>query len=83
MLSEAGQFDLSRFCTTCLVRRPVRSKHCVVCDRCVARFDHHCPFVGNCIGTCHVQHSVVLVGLGNFPGKSPWFLIYSALLSYL
>mmetsp|Transcript_9612 Transcript_9612/g.21352 ORF Transcript_9612/g.21352 Transcript_9612/m.21352 type:complete len:494 (-) Transcript_9612:775-2256(-) len=39
-----------RYCTTCNIFRPPRSKHCNSCNVCVSKFDHHCQWVGNCIG---------------------------------
>ncbi len=38
------------FCELCGVRQPRRCKHCHDCGRCVAVFDHHCAWLGNCVG---------------------------------
>mmetsp|Transcript_16074 Transcript_16074/g.22186 ORF Transcript_16074/g.22186 Transcript_16074/m.22186 type:complete len:613 (-) Transcript_16074:190-2028(-) len=37
-------------CMQCRRVRPPRSKYCRVSQRCVSRFDHYCPWIGNAVG---------------------------------
>ena len=44
-----------RFCRLCDVVQPVGSHHCRRCRRCVADRQHHCPFLGVCVGLCTLR----------------------------
>ncbi|KAF9678618.1 hypothetical protein SADUNF_Sadunf07G0053200 [Salix dunnii] len=37
-------------CSYCNAEQPPRAKHCHDCDKCVLQFDHHCVWLGTCIG---------------------------------
>ncbi len=56
-------FDPNNLCPECEVIRTPRSRHCNICNKCVNRFDHHCPWINNCVGI----------------GNHNWFFAYTFL----
>jgi ribosomal protein L40E len=40
-LADSGRLNGTNFCIECMTKKPLRSKHCRNCDRCVAKFDQY------------------------------------------
>ncbi|KAF8456081.1 DHHC palmitoyltransferase-domain-containing protein [Kalaharituber pfeilii] len=63
-------------CRTCLLYKPARSKHCSVCKCCIAKHDHHCIWINNCVGHNNTRHFFAFLWATNI------LLTYGGYLSY-
>ncbi|KAL6113521.1 zdhhc13 [Pungitius sinensis] len=74
VLAEAGCLDPRIFCTSCMIKKPMRTNHCFHCDACVAKQDHHSVWTNGCIGARNHHYfllfllSLVLMGAWMFYG---------------
>ena len=68
-----------KWCSTCYIYRPLRSNHCKHCDCCVARMDHHCSFLGGCVGMANYRWFFSLIWVVTlfsiFSAKMCWELL--------
>lgn len=71
------------FCTFCAKPKPPRAHHCRSCRMCVLDMDHHCPFIGNCVGAanhrafvafliCIVVSCIYLIVMASFAAYHMW-----------
>ncbi|CAD8055401.1 unnamed protein product [Paramecium sonneborni] len=55
-----------KYCAFCHIYRPPRSSHCYTCGNCILKYDHHCPWIGQCIGQNNYRQYIQLLIFGMF-----------------
>ena len=48
------------YCGKCNLGKPRLARHCSTCGRCVLDFDHHCNWVGGCVGRLNYRYFLML-----------------------
>lgn len=49
------------FCPMCVTYKPPRAHHCSRCNFCVLRYDHHCPWLGQCVGFFNYKNYLLVL----------------------
>ncbi|GET91763.1 palmitoyl acyltransferase 2, putative [Leishmania tarentolae] len=49
------------FCPMCATYKPPRAHHCSRCNCCILKYDHHCPWLGQCVGFYNYKNYLLVL----------------------
>ncbi|KAG5494985.1 hypothetical protein JKF63_02037 [Porcisia hertigi] len=49
------------YCPMCAIYKPPRTHHCSHCSFCVLKYDHHCPWLGQCVGFFNYKNYLLVL----------------------
>lgn len=49
------------YCPMCTSYKPPRAHHCSRCNFCVLKYDHHCPWLGQCVGFFNYKNYLLVL----------------------
>lgn len=50
LLDIIENVDIEKYCPVCETKNTLTSVHCYICQKCIDGFDHHCLWMGKCVG---------------------------------
>lgn len=53
-----NQLEKRTYCFKCENIKEIRTHHCKICNKCIRRMDHHCPWTGNCVGEDNIGYFI-------------------------
>lgn len=56
--ASTDHHERARWCEICELFQPPDGVHCPDCNVCVAGFDHHCVWMGTCVGRNNFKHFI-------------------------
>jgi hypothetical protein len=72
-----------RFCFSCKALKPDRCHHCSVCRKCVLKMDHHCPWVGNCVGWHNYKFFILFLFWGIVYLSTFMFALFPVVMEFV